>query len=102
MSVRQAQLAITSAEFTEWQAYYELEPFGDLVADQRHGVATSVVANVNRNAEVRPEAFKAEDFIHWGATGHTVSQLDDKPTLLDDPIAQSNLIRATMFGLPPK
>ena len=64
MTVRQAQLSITSAEFTEWQAFYQLEPFGDVVADLRHGVATSVLANVNRNAEARPEAYTAEDFIH--------------------------------------
>lgn len=27
---------------------------------------------------------------------------DSEPTLLEDPVAQSNLIRAAMFGLPPR
>lgn len=90
---------MTSAEFTEWLAYYELEPFGELVADQRHGVATSVLANVNRNHEKRPEPYEAADFIHWRSTGKQAP--DDEPVLLDDPVAQSNLIRAAMFGIPP-
>lgn len=90
---------MTSSEFTEWQAFYTLEPFGDLIADQRHGVATSVLANINRNAETRPDAFRADDFIPWRETASTA---DPAPTLLDDPVAQSNLIRATMFGLAPR
>lgn len=98
MSVRQAQLEISSLEFTEWMAFYELEPFGDKVADMRHGVATSVLANVNRNSEARPEPYKAEDFIHWGDQPEADA---GEPVLLDDPVAQSNLIRATMFGIPP-
>lgn len=88
-----------SAEFTEWQGFYQLEPFGDLIADQRHGIATSVLANVNRSAETRPEPFRADDFIPWRESAPTG---DPEPTLLDDPVAQSNLIRATMFGLPPR
>lgn len=99
-SVRQAQLEISSAEFTEWQAFYQLEPFGDVVADLRHGVATSVLANINRNSEARKEPYKAEDFIHWRDTGPSDDEAE--PELIDDPVAQSNLIRAAMFGLPPK
>jgi hypothetical protein len=93
-------LEICSAEFTEWQAFYELEPFGDLVADQRHGVAVAALANINRISEHRPEAYVAEDFIHWRDTG--AREADAEPTLIDDPIAHSNLIRAAMFGLPPR
>jgi hypothetical protein len=78
-------------------AYYELEPFGELIADARHGVATSVLANVNRNHEKRPEPYAASDFIHWRSTGQPAQ--DDEPVLLDDPVAQSNLIRAAIFGI---
>lgn len=87
-----------SAEFTEWLAYYELEPFGELVADQRHGVATQVLANVHRNPKARPEPYTAEDFIHWRDTGPVE---DTEPVLLDDPKAQSDLIRAALFGVKP-
>lgn len=91
---------MTSAEFTEWQAYYNLEPFGELVADQRHGVATSLLANLNRDSKARPKPYTADDFIHWRDTGN--EPVEAEPVLLDDPVAQSNLMRASMFGLPPK
>ena len=90
---------MTSAEFTEWMAYYELEPFGELVADQRHGVATALQANLNRDPKTRPEPYKPEDFIHWRQTGETA---EAEPVQLEDDVAQSNLIRASVFGLPPK
>ncbi len=99
MSVRQAQMQISSAEFTEWQAFYELEPFGDIVADLRHGSATSVLANINRNPDARPEPFRAEDFIFWRDTGKAK---EEELILLDDEVAQSNLIRAAIFGLAPE
>ena len=100
MSVRQAQLQISSTEFTEWMAFYELEPFGDIIADLRHGTATALLANINRDSKARPEHYTADDFIFW----RREDQLEEKaaPVLLDDPVAQSKLLRAALFGLPPK
>lgn len=92
-------MQISSSEFTEWQAYYQLEPFGDIIADLRHGVATSTAANANRNKEARSEPFKPQDFIYWGAERQV--QQDEEPVLLADPKAQSDLIRAAIFGKPP-
>lgn len=89
-----------SAEFTEWQAFYRLEPFGDLVADERHGVAVSVLANINRDPSTRPEPFRGRDFIHWRDNGERENEAE--PILLDDAVAQSNLIRAAIFGVAPK
>jgi hypothetical protein len=85
-------------EFTEWQAYYQLEPFGEQITDLRHGVAVSVLANVNRNHEAKPEPFTPSDFIHWGDL-HQEEEVE--PVLLDDPVAQSNLMRAALFGKAP-
>ncbi len=76
-----------------------MEPFGDHIADLRHGSATSVLANISRNPATKPEPFKAEDFIFWRETGN---QEEVEPMLIDDPVAQSNLIRAAMFGITPK
>jgi hypothetical protein len=81
-------------------AYYELEPFGDLIADQRHGVAAALLANLNRSDQSRSEPFVAEDFIHWRATGK--DEDEEEPELLVDPVAHSNLIRAVIFGLQPR
>lgn len=79
-------------------AFYELEPFGGAVEDRRHGVSMALFANSQRGKDSEP--FAAEDFM-YGSEAHAPAE-DAEPTLLDDPVAQSNLIRAAMFGLPPK
>ena len=71
-----------------------------MVADQRHGVAVSTLANINRNAERRPEPYQPQEFIHWRESEQP--EMDDEPELIDDPVAHSNLIRAAMFGIRPK
>lgn len=97
--MRQAQLEISSAEFTEWMAYYELEPFGDLVADQRHGVASALLANINRNSNTRPEPYLSNEFIHWRDVGGAPEEVE--PVLLADPVAHGQLMRAALFGKRP-
>ena len=37
-----------------------------MVADQRHGVAVSTLANINRNTKAKRDPFSPGDFIHWG------------------------------------
>lgn len=64
----------------------------------RHGVATSVLANVNRNPEKQPEPYKWDDFVWW----KEADVVDEEPELLPDPVEQSNLIRAALFGIAPK
>jgi hypothetical protein len=76
-------------------AYFQLEPFGDAVADQRHGVAVATMVNMQRPAGSKP--CRPEDFITW--CGHEAQH--DEPTLLADPVAQSNLLRAALFGKAP-
>jgi len=61
-------------------------------------VAVSVLANVNRDSKARPEPYKPDDFIYWRNTGQPD---ESEPELLDDPVAQSNLIRAALFGKAP-
>jgi hypothetical protein len=84
-----------SAEFTEWQAFYLLEPFGGEVEDRRHGSSMAMRANAQRGKDSEP--FRAEDFMY----GSRMIE-EPEPELLEDPVAQSNLIRAKMFGLPPR
>lgn len=45
----------------EWIAYAEVEPFGESFAWLRHGIHTSLLANINRKKGAPP--FKAEDFM---------------------------------------
>lgn len=100
-SVRQCQAEIDSAEFTEWMAYYQLEPFGETVADIRHGIATSLLANINRDEKTKPQPFIPDDFIPWNSENDDRGDDQGDGVLLDDPVAQANLIRAAIFGVPP-
>jgi hypothetical protein len=100
MSVKRAKQEIDSFEFTQWMAYSHLEPFGEQIADLRHGTAVATLANINRDAEKRPEPYKAEDFIWWSDAGASNAE-SDEPVLLDDPVAHANLLRASLFGIKP-
>lgn len=46
MSVRRCQQEVDSAEFAEWIAYYDLEPFGYDRHDVGHAIVASTIANV--------------------------------------------------------
>ena len=93
MTVRQLLAQTTSAELNEWRAFYALEPFGDLVADQRHGIAQSLSANLQRDAKRRPHPYKPEDFIPWHES-HRQGPKAVNGKLLSDPKAQSSLIKS--------
>ena len=51
----------SSQELTEWQAYYNIEPFGEYRADIRSAIIACVLANVNRGKNT--PAFKVDDFM---------------------------------------
>ncbi len=91
MSVRQAQREIDSAEFAEWMAYYQIEPFGEMVADIRHGLACALLANVNRDRKAQPTPYTPEDFIPW-------AQQDEALILHDDPNQQAEAMISGLFG----
>lgn len=57
------QEQLTSHEFSEWQAYYRLEPFGDERADLRAGIVASTVANAHRDRKRRARPFEAREFL---------------------------------------
>lgn len=93
MTVRQLLAQIDSAELTEWMAFAGIEPFGEVAADQRHGLAVSVLANINRDPKKRPAPYVPRDFIPWAEQ----AQVSDGPELLADPEAQSRLIKQKLF-----
>lgn len=61
MSVKQAQQAVDSREFSEWQAYWNLEPWGEGRGDLRAGIVASTMANLWRGADTPP--FTPQDFM---------------------------------------
>lgn len=56
------------AEFVEWAAYYEVEPFGGARADIHAAQICAVLGEVNRNRRKRRKAFAVADFLidWWG------------------------------------
>ncbi len=61
LSVRETQQRISSREFTEWVAFYELEPWGYEVDNYRAGLICATVANAMRGK--RGKRFSAADFM---------------------------------------
>lgn len=57
--MRELLARVTSAELTEWRAYYRLDPWTEDRADLRAGTVASVVANCH----TRDATFKPSDFI---------------------------------------
>lgn len=55
---------MSAKTFTEWQAYYSLEPFGPYAEFWRAAMIASMIANVNRAK--RQKAFTPEDFMPAG------------------------------------
>lgn len=80
-------------------SYFAAEPFGELVADQRHGIATAVLANVNRDPKRRPQPYQAADFIHWHPSHREAKSESSWPQGIapDDLEAQSQLIKRALF-----
>jgi hypothetical protein len=96
MTVRQLLQQIDSQELTEWMAYSTIEPFGESVADYRHGIAVAALANVNRDHKRRREPFVPEDFIPWHESHRATKPLEGR--FVADPQLQSNLIRRLLSG----
>ena len=55
---------MSSLEFTEWMAYYNLEPFGDELAlmDNHFASLQALIANANRDPKKRSKPFEPDDF----------------------------------------
>lgn len=52
---------MTSAQLSEWMAFYRLEPWGEERADLRAGIVASTIANSNRGKGQKP--FKPQQFM---------------------------------------
>jgi len=61
MSLVRAQQEISSAEFSQWIAYNNVEPFGESRADLRAGIISSVMANIHRGKGQK--SFTADEFM---------------------------------------
>ncbi len=60
MTVAELNARISSEELTEWQAYYEVEPFGQVRGDLQAGIVASTIVNLFRekgNKAVQPHDY---------------------------------------------
>lgn len=58
---------MSAKRFAEWQAYYQLEPFGPPAGYWQAGLIASTLANVNRTKKSQ-KAMTPEDFMPRGMT----------------------------------
>lgn len=60
-TLRELQREMSSAEFSAWLAYFQVEPFGAPADWARHGAQMALWANVHRKPGTRP--YRPEDFV---------------------------------------
>lgn len=63
MTVAELGERMSSAELTEWMAYYSIEPFGEERADLRQAMTTSAITNMHQAQTKKPHWTKPEDFM---------------------------------------
>jgi hypothetical protein len=97
---RELAASVTSEDVTEMMAFERLEPFGSLQQMLNFGQVCQVIANVNRDEKRRPQPYRASDFFPAlaMAAGESSSKAPE-PVLLEDPEAQSRLIKESIFGV---
>ena len=54
---------LTAKQLWEWEHFADIEPFDERRQDWRVASILSMLANVNRDSDKRPEPFTAEDFM---------------------------------------
>lgn len=72
-TVAQLQTELTKQEFIEWQAFYQLEPWGFDIENWRAANIASTVANVNRPP--KKPAYKLEQFMPKRAEPQTAHDM---------------------------
>lgn len=60
--IAELQQRISSRDFAEYWAHFELEPWGLEREDLRAGIVASTIANANRNAKKHPKPYTADQF----------------------------------------
>jgi hypothetical protein len=80
-------------EYIGWQEYFAIEPVGAMVHDYAQAHIASIMANVNRDSKKRPNPYVIDEFLLFSR-----QVKPEEPIILDDPEAQSNLIKQMLFG----
>jgi len=54
MTVGDLRRRMSAEEFTQWAAFYRLEPWGEARADLRSGVVASLLFNIHKGKDTEP------------------------------------------------
>lgn len=57
--------SMTSAQWSEWLAFANIEPIGEFRNELRHGQMMALHCNINRDSKQRPEPYTAKDFTNF-------------------------------------
>jgi hypothetical protein len=63
MTVGELLHRMSAQEFSEWWAFYQMEPWGCEVDDFRAGLVAATVANTSRDAKKHKKPFQPSDFM---------------------------------------
>lgn len=79
------------AEFVDWLAYYQVEPWGDVRGDLHAALVAAIIANANRDPKKRRKPYTPGEFMPdwWKGRGQPegpahVAQLLAKMQMLTD------------------
>jgi hypothetical protein len=61
--VAELQARMSSREFSEWAAYYEIEPWGPEYDALERATIAAVVANTARDQKKRSQPYRPEEFM---------------------------------------
>jgi hypothetical protein len=79
MTVAELLDRMSSREFSEWMAYYELEPWGEERADLRQAMTTSAVHNSIQAQTKHPKWTTPEQFMPFSEKAQTPTAEDGAP-----------------------
>lgn len=86
MTVAELLDRMSSAELSEWMAFYSIEPFGEERADLRQALTTSAVHNSIQAHAKHPKWTKYQDFMPFSedhqAAPKTADELRQSPEAL--------------------
>lgn len=82
------------AEYMDWQEYYDIEPWGLAVRDAAQAHIAVTLANINRDAKQRPDAYRLDEFLLFRERKTEKAG----PVLLPNDDAQTNSMIEAMFG----
>lgn len=71
-----------ASEFRDWQAFFEVEPFGQLRDDLRAGTIAATIANIHRDKKRRNKPYSIRDFMPGYELALSEQQTQSAATLL--------------------